>query len=182
MVEVESSCPRFFCKKFPPPCFAILLTYLDEIEMVKALNINKHTKKLRDSKQLWKIHQSLLHKEAEKAPIWFSKQTKDPSYKKFLAQFFSFKHQTVSSPYLPLQGVTESSKDYNQSIHRTLDINDEHGFWSSTGSKTQDASEFLLYKLPEPTLIKEVFWRIFKAEGFAEKPYPSNKVKILIGF
>jgi len=39
----------------------------------------------------------------------------------------------------------------------------------------------LLYKLEEPCLIKEFFWRIFSAEGYSEHIYPSNKIKILLG-
>jgi len=49
MVEVDRPCPKFFTNKFPPPCLAILLTYLDEKEIAKTLTVNKHSKKLRDN-------------------------------------------------------------------------------------------------------------------------------------
>jgi len=37
--------------------------------------------------------------------------------------------------------------DHNQSIHRTVNRNDEDQFWSSAGSESEDSNEYLTYKV-----------------------------------
>ena len=54
----------------------------------------------------------------------------------------------VSAPqHLEIEGVRASSQDYNQSIYRTLDRRSLDFFWSSTGSETPEAEEYLIYKV-----------------------------------
>ena len=46
-----------------------------------------------------------------------------------------------------MTGIEDSSHDYNQTIHLTLDTRDLNSFWSSKGSDSADSSEWLLYKI-----------------------------------
>jgi hypothetical protein len=43
-----------------------------------------------------------------------------------------------------LRGIEDSSHDYDQDIHRTYHYQDSK-FWSSKGSLTQDADEFVIF-------------------------------------
>ena len=54
---------------------------------------------------------------------------------------------------MPLEA---SSQDYNQSVHRTVNVSDENQFWSSTGSGTAQANEWLTYKIPMAEIQKGV--------------------------
>ena len=49
---------------------------------------------------------------------------------------------------LELIPLDSSSKDYNQSVHRTINRFDDDQFWSSSGSDTPEANEWLTYKIP----------------------------------
>jgi hypothetical protein len=49
---------------------------------------------------------------------------------------------------LELMPLAASSTDYNQSVHRTLNFENFKYFWSSKGSETSDAEEWLDYKIP----------------------------------
>ena len=49
---------------------------------------------------------------------------------------------------LELIPLESSSKDYNQSIHRTINKEDPNQFWSSKGSENPDDNEWLEYKIP----------------------------------
>lgn len=44
--------------------------------------------------------------------------------------------------------IKSSSKDYNQSVHRTVYRDKPKFFWSCAGSQTMDADETLDYKFP----------------------------------
>lgn len=49
---------------------------------------------------------------------------------------------------IKLTPLDSSSKDYNQSVHRTVNRHDQNQFWSSGGSTTPEADEWLTYKIP----------------------------------
>ena len=63
---------------------------------------------------------------------------------------------------VPLQGIAESSHDFDQDIHRTLSLNDGL-FWSSQGSVTTDSIEYLRYSLEYPAFVFWVGVRLFRA-------------------
>ena len=48
--------------------------------------------------------------------------------------------------------LSASSTDFNQTVHRTVNRDDPDQFWSSSGSKTTDANEWLKYYIPRFTL------------------------------
>jgi hypothetical protein len=76
-----------------------------------------------------------------------------------------------------------SSQDYNQSIYMTLK-DDGQTFWSSGGSPTPEASEWLLYELPKPERICDVHIRTYdhsQIQGNPENLYAPVKVQILVG-
>ena len=47
-----------------------------------------------------------------------------------------------------LMPLDASSTDYNQSVHRSVNRDDPDQFWSSAGSPSSDANEWLKYKVP----------------------------------
>jgi hypothetical protein len=49
---------------------------------------------------------------------------------------------------LQLIPIESSSKDYNQSVHRTINRKCHDQFWSSGPSDSPDANEWLTYKIP----------------------------------
>ena len=67
----------------------------------------------------------------------------------------------ASAPqHLEIEGVRASSQDFNQSIYRTLDRRSLDFFWSSTGSETPEAEEYLIYKVA-PKSMSELNPRAF---------------------
>jgi hypothetical protein len=77
-------------------------------------------------------------------------------------------------------GLESSSQDFNQSIHRTLDLENLNTFWSSTGSSTKNECEWLLYQIKEsPCLISSVMITVFQAYFHSRDPiYPPEKSSI----
>ena len=53
-----------------------------------------------------------------------------------------------SATSLPIMPMDQSSCDYNQTVHRTVNKHDPDQFWSSGGSETAEADEWLSYKIP----------------------------------
>ncbi len=56
----------------------------------------------------------------------------------------------ISGPkveHMEIEGVEASSQDHDQSIYRTLDRKSLDFFWSSTGSESSLANEWLIYKV-----------------------------------
>ena len=47
-----------------------------------------------------------------------------------------------------LMPLSASSTDFNQSVHRSVNRGDPDQFWSSSGSPSSDANEWLKYKVP----------------------------------
>lgn len=67
-------------------------------------------------------------------------------------QFRHYKKQNdqVKRPHLKIKALEASSQDYNQSIFCTLNrFGATDNFWSSTGSETPDASEYLTYAIAD---------------------------------
>ena len=107
---------------------------------------------------------------------------------------------------IELIGLQDSTHDYNQTIHLTLDTRDLNSFWSSKGSNSADSSEWLLYQTKnDPWLISSVMITAFQARFHYEDPiytlikylidnykfsiisicillYYPNKLRILVGF
>mmetsp|Transcript_12641 Transcript_12641/g.11190 ORF Transcript_12641/g.11190 Transcript_12641/m.11190 type:complete len:86 (-) Transcript_12641:1314-1571(-) len=46
---------------------------------------------------------------------------------------------------VPIKGVKDSSHDFDQTVHRTVDIDDLNSFWSSGGSDTAESTEWLIF-------------------------------------
>jgi hypothetical protein len=85
---------------------------------------------------------------------------------------------------IPIKGIKDSSHDFDQTIHRTTDVNDWNSFWSSTGSKTTDSTEWLLYQTDDsPSVIAGVTIAAFQAKYQTDDPiYPPLKVRFRVGF
>ncbi len=66
----------------------------------------------------------------------------------------------VAEPCSKLKAVVASSQDFDQSIYQTLKP-DLATFWSSSGSLTKDATEFLVYEMPQRMLVNSVLVRSF---------------------
>ncbi|PRW45682.1 F-box protein [Chlorella sorokiniana] len=84
---------------------------------------------------------------------------------------------------LILEGVEASSTDApQQAIGCTLE-DDPHSFWSSTGSQSPEACEYLLYKLKSPLcLLRNVQLVVFRAHyQFGEPVYPPAFVSFQAG-
>ena len=80
-----------------------------------------------------------------------------------------------------LKGIGQSSHDFNQSVYMTLE-NSQSEFWSSTGSETQDANEFLVYELPHKMRVNGVHVRSFDASEFqaVNQAYAPIKVQFYV--
>jgi hypothetical protein len=66
-----------------------------------------------------------------------------------------------TSVRIDLHPIGSSSQDYNQSIHRTLNLYDDNQFWSSTGSEDPEKVEWLEYKLEKPAAIRKMSLKNF---------------------
>ena len=81
--------------------------------------------------------------------------------------------------HVEMTGIEDSSHDYNQTIHLTLDTRDLNSFWSSKGSDSADSSEWLLYKInDDPWLISSVMITAFQAMFHYEDPVLNNNLII----
>lgn len=77
------------------------------------------------------------------------KLTKDLSILDVMKSLFKFiQKQKVERP-IEMIGLRDSTHDYNQTVHLTLDYLNLNSFWSSTGSDSKDASEWLLYQIKQ---------------------------------
>lgn len=82
---------------------------------------------------------------------------------------------------LQLEGIEASSTDYNQSIFNTL-IEKCSKYWSSRGSETQEAEEYLLFAFKNFSMLKSLKVDFFPATEYEhENDYPSNQIKISLG-
>jgi hypothetical protein len=79
-----------------------------------------------------------------------------------------------------LRGIEDSSHDYEQDIHSTYHYLDSR-FWSSEGSPTGDANEFLIFELKTLSVIFEVQFRNYRALYQGGLLYPSKYVQIKVG-
>ena len=64
---------------------------------------------------------------------------------KEIKEFIYSQHKNSIS----IKALEDSSHDFDQTIHRTIDLENLNSFWSSGGSDTADSSEFLLYEVYE---------------------------------
>lgn len=55
--------------------------------------------------------------------------------------------RATAAQHMEIEGVRASSQDFNQSIYRTLDRRSLDYFWSSNGSETPEAEEYLIFKV-----------------------------------
>jgi hypothetical protein len=46
-----------------------------------------------------------------------------------------------------LKGLEASTTEFNATIHLTLDYKNLNNFWVSSGSATEEAEEWLIYKI-----------------------------------
>ena len=60
--------------------------------------------------------------------------------------------------------ISSSSQDLNQSLHRTVNADNEDQFWSSQGTDSGDDTEWLLYKTSSPVFIKSFKIKLFKSK------------------
>ena len=94
------------------------------------------------------------------------------------------KQKICEKAVLPLESIDSSSHDFNQTVHRTLDERNKDTFWSSAGSKTSQASEWLYYRIAgeEPAWITHVSFSIFRARFQQNDPlYGPEKVRFSFG-
>lgn len=90
---------------------------------------------------------------------------------------------TLSNRCISIKGLQDSSHDYDQTVHRTIDLEDLNSFWSSGPSDTADHKEWLLYEVYEsPCLISSVMITVFRALFQLNDPiFPPSKVRFKIG-
>lgn len=88
--------------------------------------------------------------------------------------------------YIPLEliALSDSSHDFNQTVHLTLDYNNLNTFWSSLGSETSESTEDLVYQIRDsPWLISSVMITAFQAKFHTDDPiYPPRWFRVLVGF
>ncbi|CAG9332824.1 unnamed protein product [Blepharisma stoltei] len=81
------------------------------------------------------------------------------------------------------KGIRSSSQDYDQGIENTLKYEDSlYGhYWSSTGSVTTDANEYLIYELIDTSIVASVHFMCYRAGFQGGVIYPPQKIQIKIG-
>lgn len=79
-----------------------------------------------------------------------------------------------------LRGVESSSHDYEQDIHSTYNYLDSY-FWSSLGSTSENANEFLIFELKTISIIFEVQFRNYRAMYQGGYLFPSKQIQVKIG-
>jgi hypothetical protein len=97
---------------------------------------------------------------------------------------------------LDIVPISSSSKDYNQSVHRTINRNDSDQFWSSGSSEAPEASEWLTYKIPISSgtgennkmlsgcaIINKFIIKVFDPKNLQNVPhkYAPSQVQIEVG-
>ena len=81
------------------------------------------------------------------------------------------------SDVLKIRGVEQSSFDYNQTIHCTIDTQDLNTYWSSTGRDIENSMESLTYELEVPSLVSYVEITAFQALFHESSPiYKASSV------
>eukprot|EP01116_Phalansterium_solitarium_P001109 TRINITY_DN10891_c0_g1_i2.p1 TRINITY_DN10891_c0_g1~~TRINITY_DN10891_c0_g1_i2.p1 ORF type:complete len:589 (-),score=265.30 TRINITY_DN10891_c0_g1_i2:226-1992(-) len=88
-------------------------------------------------------------------------------------------------PNLLIDGVRASSTDHaRQGIRETLKLEQEHCFWSSTGTADPDTDEFLVYRLRQAvSVVFSVTVKPYRAHYQQGQPaYHPRSVRISVGF
>ena len=108
--------------------------------------------------------------------------------------FFPSELSSYQRHHLSLTGVGASSQDHNQSVFCTLNRFDKtQKFWSSTGSQSEKASEFLMYaiktqseaQVDKTAVIYSFIIKVYDPaaiQGSINHLYPPKQAQIEVGF
>lgn len=118
-----------------------------------------------------------LYEIAEILPKIFTRIEYGSQGKRF---YKDIKHATHHLKSVVKSGIEASSHDYDQDIQKTL-VYDDGLYWSSKGSDSADANEYLIYDLVDTSVVSSVHFCVYRAAFQNGIIYPPKQAQIKIG-